>query len=45
MATDHQGPRKMGVYEGAGTARSQSKSFLPLLAVLVVVILLAYWLL
>ena len=45
MATDHESPRKMGVYEGAGTAHSQSRSFLPLLAVVIVAILLVYWLL
>lgn len=43
MATDDQGPRKMGVYEGAGTVRSQSKSFLWILALVVLAILLVVW--
>jgi len=43
MADDHHGPRKMGVYDGAGTTRSQSKSFLTILAVVVLVLLLVYW--
>ena len=43
MATDHQSPRKMGVYEGAGTVRSQSKPFLWILALLVLAILLVVW--
>lgn len=43
MATDHEGPRKMGVYEGAGTVRSQSKSFLWVVALVVLAILLLAW--
>lgn len=44
MATDHQSPRKMGVYEGAGTVRSQSKSFLWIVALVTVAAILAVWL-
>ena len=44
MATNHEGPRKMGVYEGAGTLRSQSKSFLWIVALVVLASLLLVWL-
>jgi hypothetical protein len=44
MATDRHGPRKMGVYEGAGTLRSQAKSFLWIVALVVLAALLLVWL-
>ncbi|WP_158284046.1 hypothetical protein [Azospirillum sp. TSO22-1] len=44
MATDHHGPRKVGVYEGVGTIRSQSRSFLWIVALVVVAALLLVWL-
>lgn len=43
MATDHQSPRKMGVYEGAGTVRSQSRSFLWIVALIVLALVLFVW--
>ncbi|WP_448189489.1 hypothetical protein [Azospirillum sp. sgz301742] len=44
MATDDHGPRKMGVYEGAGTVRSQSRTVLWIVALVVVAALLLVWL-
>ncbi|WP_431862282.1 hypothetical protein [Azospirillum sp.] len=43
MAGDHHSPRKMGVYEGAGTIRSQSRSFLWIVALVVVALVLLVW--
>ncbi|WP_156926959.1 hypothetical protein [Azospirillum halopraeferens] len=41
MAIDqHHGPRKMGVYEGAGTTQSQMPKFLAVLGVIVLLLLL-----
>ena len=36
----HRGPRKMGVYEGAGTTRSQMPKVLAVLGVIVLLLLL-----
>lgn len=44
MATDHESPRKMGVYEGAGTVRSQSRTFLWVVALVVLAAILLVWL-
>lgn len=44
MATDHHGPRKVGVYEGAGTVRSQSRSLLWIVALVVLAAILLVWL-
>lgn len=44
MATDHHGPSKMGVYEGAGTIRSQSRTFLWIVALVVLALVLFVWL-
>ncbi|MGQ9369857.1 hypothetical protein [Azospirillum sp. ST 5-10] len=41
MTTDqHQGPRKMGVYEGSGTTRSQMPKALAVIGVIVLLLLL-----
>ena len=42
MASDN-GPRKMGVYEGAGTQRSQSKTVLAVVAAIVVLLVVLTW--
>ncbi len=44
MATDQHGPRKMGVYEGAGTIHAQSRILFPIVWVVVIVALVAVWL-
>ncbi|HYG91511.1 MAG TPA: hypothetical protein VD978_35245 [Azospirillum sp.] len=44
MAADHHGPRKIGIYEGAGTIRAQSKILFPIVWIVVVLALIAVWL-
>ncbi|HYH18681.1 MAG TPA: hypothetical protein VD995_08670 [Azospirillum sp.] len=44
MASEDHGPRKMGVYEGAGTVRSQSRTLIIAAFVIAVLAILLVWL-
>lgn len=41
MAAQHHAPRRMGIYEGGGTMRSQSTTVIGVVAVIVVLALIA----
>lgn len=43
MATHDHGPRKMGVYEGTGTVRSQSRTLLIVALAIAIVAILLVW--
>ncbi|HEY0835439.1 MAG TPA: hypothetical protein VGE72_16170 [Azospirillum sp.] len=43
MAADDHGPRKMGVYEGAGTVRSQSRTLIIAAIVIAILAVLLVW--